>query len=1038
METAIYIPKGRKLEDAENYQLLRSKGMEYIEKLSSTIWTDYNTHDPGVTILEALCYAITELGYRTNFDTKDLLATEDGTVTKDQAFFTARNILTTEPVTVEDYRKLLADIIGIHNAWMFPKANVDDLDLAGGDVIPATEVPVYPLCAKDSLVYDPTDHDAIDIRGLYNVMLDLEATDEFGDLNSGNVIYTFSELLLQRVQVEIVLPRWNEVDLGFMKDIADAVITIQSIAVNKKPHYWEIVVTYSDARTFTYYVVIALRQKVKGLEELIEKRLKEIALNDPTNTPDPNFPLHKSFFQQYYNKLQQTIKLIQQAKTTLHAHRNLCEDFKDIDTVTPVSIGFCADIEVRPETDIEQVLAEVYFQIEEYLNPDIKFYSLQEMVTKGIAAEDIFEGPKLQHGFIDTEELMDTQLRSEIRISDIINLIMDIEGVVAVKNVLLSQYDKFGQPILPSQKWCLHLPPYHKPVLQVNFSKILFFKDNLPFKANAQETADILSVLRGINERAKLKGHANDWPAPEGTPYQLDEYYSVQYELPPTYGISKDGLSSTASPERKAQALQLRAYLMFYDQVLANFFSQLHHAKDLFSLDDTLQQTYFTQYITDVKDISLIYKKVKDLRTNLDVTLQDALKAPKPPGALPPQDAANNNQHYELIESLDTFYDRRNRFLDHLLARFAESFNEYVLMLYTITNGEKIKKENDKLIKDKIAFLKDYPVVSAERGKAFDYLSPSWNTSNVSGLEKRVARLTGIADYNRRNLFCYIDIKIINEGTALDPKYVFQVVDFSANIYFVSLQQYDTYEAIDIIVNKVYDSLAHKDRYFLDQVSAAKYFVRLKDGYGKSIAVSHSYFTKESTANAFIDEVIAKFAPTCNAEGMHLIEHLLLRPHFPVTVIAPQTKEEKYKLMQVCLGEDCDFCGEEDPYSFRASAILPYWPERFRDLDFRRFFEKTMRTEAPAHISLKICWVNYTIMQTFQAIFKTWLEALRNYELDLIQDDPVKQDALREASNKMIEFLANVHSEYPEARLHDCETGVTNPVKLGSTVLGTF
>lgn len=1038
METAIFIPKGRKLEDAENYQLLRSKGMEYIEKLSSTLWTDYNTHDPGITILEALCYAITELGYRTGFDTRDLLATEDGTVTKNQAFFTARNVLTTEPVTVEDYRKLLADIIGIHNAWLFPRANVEDLNPAGGDVIPASEVPVFPLCAKDSLVYDPTDHDAIDIRGLYNVMLDLEATDEFGDLNSGNVIYTFSEPQLQQVQIEIVLPRWNEVDLDLMKDIADGTITMQSLSVTKKPHYWEIKVTYSDARSFTYFAVIALRQKVKDLDALIEKRLKEIALDDLTNTPDPNFPLHKSFFQLYYRKLQETMKLINQAKTALHAHRNLCEDFKDIDTVTPVPIGFCADIEVRPETDIEQVMAEVYFQIEEYLNPDIKFYSLQEMVNKNIAAEDIFEGPKLEHGFIDTLELMDTQLRSEIRVSDIINLIMDVTGVVSVKNVLISEYDKWGQPIFPSQKWCLHLLPYHKPILQVNFSKILFFKDNLPFKANAKETADILSVLRGINERAKLKGHANDWPAPEGTPYQLDDYYSVQYEFPQTYGISKDGLPSTVPPERKAQALQLRAYLMFYDQLLADFFSQLHHAKDLFSLDDTIQQTYFTQYITDVKDISLIYKKVNDLRTGLDVTLQDALQAPKPPGAIPPQDAANNNQHYQLIESLDTFYDRRNRFLDHLLARFAESFNEYVLMLYTITNGEKIKKENDKLIKDKIAFLKDYPVVSGERGKAFDYLSPSWNTSNVSGLEKRVARLTGIADYDRRNLFCYIDIKIINEGTVLDPQYVFQVIDLSATVYLVSLQQYDKYEAIDIVVNKVYDSLAHKDRYFLDKVTPAKIYVRLKDGYGKSIAISNSYFTKESTANAFIDEVIAKFAPACDPEGMYLIEHLLLRPHFPVTAVLPQTKEEKYKLMQVCLGEDCDFCGEEDPYSFRASVILPYWPERFRDLDFRRFFEKTMRTEAPAHISLKICWVNYTTMQAFQVIFKTWLEALQLYGSDLIKDDTLKQDALREASNKMVEFLANVHSEYPEARLHDCETGVTNPVTLGSTVLGTF
>jgi hypothetical protein len=103
------------------------------------------------------------------------------------------------------------------------------------------------------------------------------------------------------------------------------------------------------------------------------------------------------------------------------------------------------------------------------------------MVDKQIPAEDIFEGPKLEHGFIDTTELMKTQLRSEIRVSDIINLIMDVEGVVSVKNVLISEYDKWGQPKLPNQKWCLHLLPYHKPVLKVNFSKVLFFKDSLPF-----------------------------------------------------------------------------------------------------------------------------------------------------------------------------------------------------------------------------------------------------------------------------------------------------------------------------------------------------------------------------------------------------------------------------------------------------------------------------------------------------------------------------------------------------------------------------
>ena len=44
------------------------------------------------------------------------------------------------------------------------------------------------------------------------------------------------------------------------------------------------------------------------------------------------------------------------------------------------------------------------------------------------------------------------------------------------------------------------------------------------------------------------------------------------------------------------------------------------------------------------------------------------------------------------------------------------------------------------LITDKLRFLQEYPVLSHDRGKAFDYLVSGWGTENVSGLKKRIAR----------------------------------------------------------------------------------------------------------------------------------------------------------------------------------------------------------------------------------------------------------------------------------------------------------
>jgi hypothetical protein len=89
-----------------NFAVLRDMGIKHFEKMGSKLWTDYNLHDPGITILEVLCYAITDLGYRTSFSIEDILASSDNYPAQKQ-FFDALEILTCNPVTVNDFRKVL-------------------------------------------------------------------------------------------------------------------------------------------------------------------------------------------------------------------------------------------------------------------------------------------------------------------------------------------------------------------------------------------------------------------------------------------------------------------------------------------------------------------------------------------------------------------------------------------------------------------------------------------------------------------------------------------------------------------------------------------------------------------------------------------------------------------------------------------------------------------------------------------------------------------------------------------------------------------
>ncbi len=100
-----------------DYDVLRKKALEYIEQLAGKTWTDYNTHDPGITVLESLVYALTDLSYRTNLSMEDLLASHP-TPNPNPSFFRLEAILPSHPLTLEDTKKQLLDTNGIQNAWV--------------------------------------------------------------------------------------------------------------------------------------------------------------------------------------------------------------------------------------------------------------------------------------------------------------------------------------------------------------------------------------------------------------------------------------------------------------------------------------------------------------------------------------------------------------------------------------------------------------------------------------------------------------------------------------------------------------------------------------------------------------------------------------------------------------------------------------------------------------------------------------------------------------------------------------------------------
>ena len=144
-----------------DFSRLREAGIAHLQELAGSIWTDYNTHDPGVTTLEALCYAITDLSYRCNFNIEDILASNpENRIGNSPDFFEAQQILPNHPLTIFDFRKILIDLPIIRNAWLEPAEK--------------GELPIFYNEPEKELTFKPKDgagnqNEEIKIKGLYKL-----------------------------------------------------------------------------------------------------------------------------------------------------------------------------------------------------------------------------------------------------------------------------------------------------------------------------------------------------------------------------------------------------------------------------------------------------------------------------------------------------------------------------------------------------------------------------------------------------------------------------------------------------------------------------------------------------------------------------------------------------------------------------------------------------------------------------------------------------------------------------------------------------
>jgi len=910
----ISIPKNVETGDQTDFHFLRRTGIEYIEKLGGKLWTDYNSHDPGITTLEVLSYAITDLGMRMNLNTGDLLASKDPDKDIRSQFLKATEILPSRPLNDLDYRKLFIDISlepdverPILNCWLVPRTEK-----------------IYIDCKTGTMDFNPIGEKtgSFNVKGLYDLYVD------------------YSEELD------------NEDD------------RCRRANVN---------------------------------QEILER---------------------------------------------YHANRGLCEDLVEIREVQTQKVAVCARIGLVNKADEELVHAKVLRTINQYLAPEVPFYSLKQMLDKGLGTDEIFDGPLLENGFIDTEELRKSQLRKEVRLSDIISEIMKVDGVKEIHEISIAGCD---QMISQTNDWLICIENGKKPEL-CDLSSFSYSKGSLPLNINDKKVQDYLQTLKKEEEVLRDDAGKDKEPAlPEGSSRDIGNYASILNEFPDTYGVGISGIIGDKTPEREALAKQMKAYLLFFDQILAGYFRHLEKVKEVLSVNGSLKRTYFTQALKNIRGFD-------ELVSGYDSGNEDALT-----------DA--------LYKELDNSVERRNEVLDHLIARFAETFSDYTFVMKSLYG----KSTDEIVLSNKENFLKEYKSLSKDRGLGYNYTLSSdadvWNTGNVSGVQKRIARLLGIKNYTRRNLSQSPVSIIKTQGSGGKSVYNWKIKDADGAIILSSVNTYEIeYAATKNLNEAIYQTIQIDQE---DLENALKAFEEAPDGNSRIgnmqirfLAGGNYYFdildedgnvmANHKKTNPYsnpedlkkgIRAIVAYFKYDFTEEGIFLVEHLMLKPVLKNYKLmggigcmkVGKTFKVMYDLgvtgasfMSSC-EEDCE-TDVFDPYSYRISVVLPGFAYRFQDPDFRRYAETVIRQEIPAHVLAKICWVGDRMseVQTAQSDLSGFETAFKKYLTDKSRNN---LPDLGSSIQDLLAALARLNNIYRPGRLLDCAADDNDSLD-GKIILG--
>lgn len=493
-------------ETAVNYDAMFKEAVEWVSEISGEKWTNYNPSDPGVTILEFLCYGLLDLGYKSTFTMEDILSDKDDKIKTHDRLYTAREVLFSNPVTTNDFRKLIIDRAeGAKNVWIEK--------VKGTGSLPDTYEIFYELSDQLKAKW-------------------MSVNDQFQ--------------LLTPIQPPVTIYQDNP--------------------------------SNSDPATLET-ITLTAKQAFKN------------EINDITTGID----------------------------ALLYQHRNLGQIFFKPIVLIPETITPSGTIYFDKLISIEEGLAQVYYALNNYISNYIQFSTYEQLTAAGLSVGEILIGPRLENGFIQDADLQ--KRNREIEISKIPPLLAAIDAVESVFSFNVTSHNKglvlksgvlfVGKKISPFFDY----QTIAALIAQADSPLKIFSGDQQITKVDQTKISAYYQILTARKAVSSYNFKEQLGPQiPQGQFRNIKKYHSLQTLFPVSYGLQSDHSFDGYSKLKKAQIKQLKAYLMMFEQIIADHQAQMANLDDLLSFSSEVKvrkplcKTYYAEGLYDAPGAEFILK----------------------------------------------------------------------------------------------------------------------------------------------------------------------------------------------------------------------------------------------------------------------------------------------------------------------------------------------------------------------------------------------------------------------------------------------